>query len=414
MKDVIIIGGGIIGLSSAYYLLKEGYKVTVIDKEDITTGASHLNAGYSTPGHIFPLAAPGVITQALKQLWDNSSPLYIHPRLDFDFFDWAWKFRKAATKNKVELAIPVLKEIGLHSKSLYEEILETLDISYSHQKNGLLVVYQTKKMEKEEIKKAVRVKHENLEVEVLSKEQLLKIQPALSEESLGAVHYLCNSHSTPNFFMERLKSWLMENGVTFLLNEKVSKLESKNSEITGIHTEYGYYKADTYVLAAGVWTKNLIEQLGCSMPLQGGKGYSIDVHRATGITIPAILAEAKVAVTPMRNFTRFAGTMEFSGNNNLIRKDRVAAISTAVSNYYDGISLHQAELGEANSGLRSVTPDGLPYIGKISNYKNLVIATGHAMVGWSLGAATGKIVSQIVADQKPIVSLNPFYIERFN
>jgi D-amino-acid dehydrogenase len=192
VKDVIIIGGGIIGLSSAYYLLKEGYKVTVIDKGDIITGDSHINAGYSTPGHIFPLAAPGVITQALKQIWDNSSPLYIHPRLDSDFFDWAWKFRKAATKNKMEFAISVLKEIGLHSKSLYEEILETLDISYSHQKDGLLVVYQTKKMEKEEIKKAVRVKHENLEVEVLSKEQLLKLQPALSEESLGAVHYLCD------------------------------------------------------------------------------------------------------------------------------------------------------------------------------------------------------------------------------
>src|SRR5690606_23120545 len=153
---------------------------------------------------------------------------------------------------------------------------------------------------------------------------------------------------------------------------------------TGVKTDRDIYLADKFVLAAGSWARPLADSLGIRIPVQGGKGYSMDVYRETGITIPTILAEAKVAVTPMKGFTRFAGTMEFSGNNDIIRRERVGAIANAAGNYFNNLEINKEEKEKARSGLRPVSPDGLPFIGKTSRYNNLIIATGHAMIGWSL------------------------------
>lgn len=413
MKRVIIIGGGISGLCSAYYLVKEGYEVRILEKNDLSQGASVINAGYNTPRHIIPLAAPGVISQGIKWMWNSSSPFYIKPRWDMEFFDWLWKFRKSATNTNVEKSIPVLKEISLKSNVLYEEILEDVDFESHYEKKGLLTVFKTEKARRIEISKGEKVKSEDLEVEVLSRNEVLELQPQFDEKVLGAVFYKCDAHSTPDDFLIKLKDWLERKGVKFILNEEVTSFISRGNQITGVKTKNDFYEAESFVLAAGSWTSRLADSLGLKIPIQGGKGYSMNVYRETGITIPAILAEAKVAVTPMKDFTRFSGTMEFSGNNGYIRMERVRAIADAASNYYQNLELSQEELSGARAGLRPVSPDGLPYLGKTSRYSNLVIASGHAMIGWSLGAITGKLVSQVVSDQKPLVDLSPFMPERF-
>ena len=413
MKQVLIIGGGISGLSSAYYLLQAGYQVRVIDKGDLTQGASNINAGYTAPSHIISLAAPGVINKGLKWMWNSSSPLYIKPRADLDFLDWAWKFKKSATREKVERAIPILKELNMRSRDLYEELLAGVDFQSHYQRKGLLTVYTTKAGEREEIEKAKRIREENLEVEILSKQELLKLQPALGDQVRGASYYICDSHSTPHLVMSKLANYLAERGVQFSLNEQVESLESTNGKLERVITNKDQYTADEVVLAAGSWTPELAKKLGLRIPLQGGKGYSIDVHRETQITVPTILAEAKVAITPMQGFTRFAGTMEFSGQNDYIRKERVRAIANAAEGHYPSLRLEQGELDKVRSGLRPVSPDGLPFIGRTRSYSNLTIAAGHAMIGWSLGAITGKLVSQIVSHQKPLMDIQALLPERF-
>ena len=413
MKKVVIVGGGISGLCSAYYLVKEGHSVTVIDQSDITAGASFINAGYLTPSHFIPLAAPGIITQGLKWMLNSSSPFYIKPRLDFDFFKWALYFKKSATKNNVEKSIPILKELNLKSQHLFEDMLASLDFDFHYEKKGVLMAYSSSKNEAEEHEIAERAIKEGLDVTYLNKEELHKIQPVLSDHVIGAIHYKCDSHMTPNHFMLTLKTWLENNGVKFHTNQMVEDFTIKNNKIVAVKSENINFIADEFVLAIGSWTSALVSKLKLNIPIQGGKGYSMDVHRPTGITIPTILIEAKAAITPMDNFTRFAGTMEFSGNNTIVRKERVEALANAVKTFYNDIEINSEEKAKATSGLRPVSPDGLPFIGKTSKYTNLTIAAGHAMMGWSLGAITGQLVAELVEGKKSSVDLKPLAPERF-
>jgi D-amino-acid dehydrogenase len=212
--------------------------------------------------------------------------------------------------------------------------------------------------------------------------------------------------------MTEMKSHLKKVDVTFYTNEKVEDIKVTNQNITALKTTRQTLKADEVVLAAGSWSALLSKKLGLSLLLQAGKGYRINTERYTGITIPAILAEAKTAVTPMHGFTRFAGTMEIAGINHNINKVRVEAIANAVSKYYPNLKITQEEKDDVACGLRPLSPDGLPYIGKSHKCQNLTIATGHAMMGWSMGTASGLLVSQIISNKKPILDLHPFHPDR--
>ena len=414
MKKIIVVGGGISGLCAAYYLIKEGYLVTVIDKNDITSGVSFINAGYVTPSHFISLASPGMINKGLKWMFNSASPFYIQPRFDLDFFKWALNFKKSATQKKVEEAVPVIKEINLKSRELYEEIFASLDFKFHYENKGLLMAYATAHGEEDETMVAERAVKEGLDARKLSRKELDLMEPGFSDKVIGAIYYSCDSHTTPNHFMGSLKSWLKDNGVEFILNEEVKSFTKFKNKIISVETGNNTYEADEFVLTTGCWTSGLAKSLGINIPIQGGKGYSMDVKRPTGIKLPAILVESKVAVTPMDGFTRFAGTMEFSGNNNVIRKNRVETIAHAVGKYYSSVEINGEEKEKAVSGLRPVSPDGLPYIGRSQVFGNLTIASGHAMMGWSLGPATGKLVSQIISEKELLLKISPFSPERFH
>jgi len=411
LKNCIIIGGGIVGLSCAYYLLKEGHQVTVIDKSDLSEGASYVNAGYLTPSHIIPLASPGMMAKGIKWMFNSSSPFYMKPRFDLDFIRWAWYFNRSSTKANVEQAIPLIKDINLLSKDLYTAMHASGELgNFQLEKKGLLMLYKTAKEEKAERLVAQRAEEEGLAVKQLNLQELHTLQPELSEDIKGAVHYECDAHTSPGEIMGKLKSYLMEQGVTFKTKETVIDFKFDGDSIQKVVTDKGNYLVKELVLAAGSWSEILAKKLKLKLAIQPGKGYRINVSRPTPVKLPAVLMEAKVAVTPMNNFTRFAGTMELSGINSKIRKERVQAIAKAASNYYNGLTITKAEKDDAKCGLRPVSPDGLPYIGKTSKLENLTIATGHAMMGWSLGPATGKLVSEIIANKKlsmPIAGFSP-------
>lgn len=413
-KHVVIVGGGIIGMCSAYYLQKEGHQVTLLDQSNFSKGASYVNAGIITPSHIISLAAPGMINKGIKWMFSSTSPFSIKPRVDLDFIKWSWLFKKASTQQKVETSIPIIKDINLFSKELYEEMQNSNEFDFFYKDKGLLMHYQTDKAGEEEWKVGQRAIQEGLKVEHLTKEEVQKLEPDVDLNIKGAVYYHSDAHMSPNEFMQQLKSYLENKGVQFIANEEVVDFTTSNDTISAIITKNQQISADEFVIATGSWTQKLSKKLGAKIPLQAGKGYRINVTKETGIKIPSILMEAKVAVTPMDGYTRFAGTMEIAGINEEINLKRVQTIANASKNYYKGLTIDNEAIENTQSGLRPCSPDGLPYIGKLSNLKNVTVATGHAMMGWSLGPATGKLVSEIISNKKTSLNIHPFNVERYH
>jgi D-amino-acid dehydrogenase len=411
-KTVIIIGGGIVGLSSAYYLQKEGHQVTVIDQSNLDAGASYVNAGYLSPSHIIPLSAPGVMKKGLRWMFNSASPLYIKPRLNSDFLNWVWAFNKSCHANHVKKAAPVIRDISVLSQKLYEEIKTTEHFTAHYEKKGLLMLCQTQKLLDEELKMAELAVELGLDAKGISADEIRELEPNVEINAIGAAYFKCDHHSTPNEFMTEMKTYLKQVGVTFYTNEKVEDIHVNQQNITALKTNKQTLVGDEIVLAAGSWSSLLSKKLGLNLLLQAGKGYRINTESDTNITIPAILAEAKAAVTPMQGFTRFAGTMEIAGINHNINKARVEAIANAATRYYPNLKLTQKEKDNAACGLRPVSPDGLPYIGKSKTCQNLTIATGHAMMGWSMATATGLLVSQIISNKKTQLDLEPFHPDR--
>lgn len=408
-KDVVVIGGGIIGLSTAYYLLKDGHRVIVLDKSNMDTGASHVNAGYLTPSHIIPLAAPGKINQGLKFMFNSSSPFYMRPRLDQEFLRWAWYFKKSSTLAKVERAMPVIRDINLMSRELYDALKASGDLGdFQLGDKGLLMVYKTDKARDHEMAVMERAVEMGLEARSLDKAQLADIEPQVDFDAQGAILYECDRHTTPPQIMKALEGFLTAHGAVIKKGEEVLDLVAQGGKIREIKTDKGTYSADEVVLSAGSWSSQLSRKLKLSLPMEGGKGYRINVEAPTGIGMPAILLEASMAVTPMEGFTRFAGTMEFSGLNHNIRKERVEAIARGAEAYYKGLKISQGDKDNARCGLRPVSPDGLPYIGRPKTFGNLIVATGHAMMGWSLGPATGKLVSELVGGERLSMDIAAF------
>ncbi|NVJ89381.1 MAG: FAD-dependent oxidoreductase [Flavobacteriaceae bacterium] len=411
-KEIVIIGGGIIGLSCAYYLQKEGHQVTVIDKSNFTSGASFVNAGYITPSHIVPLSSPGIINKGIIWMFNSSSPFYVKPRLDFDFLQWAYAFKKSATDKKVKRAMPVIKDINIISRDLYAEMKSENIFDFAYDHKGLLMLYKTDKAGEEEWKVAEEAIKLGLKVDHLRKEELNKIDPKADFNCKGAIFFHSDAHMTPNNFIIEFRNYLEKVGVKILANEEILSVKLSNNRIRSIQTTNKTFKADEFVLAAGAWSQNFAKKINLNIPIQAGKGYRINVTRETYISIPAILCEAKVAVTPMQGFTRFAGTMELGGINHKINPVRVNAIASAAEKYYNHLKINTEEKQDAQCGLRPCSPDGLPFIGKSKKCTNLTIATGHAMMGWSLGPATGKLVSEVIDGKNTSMDINPFHPDR--
>ena len=411
-KKVVIIGGGIIGVCCAYYLIKEGCEVTIVDQSNMNTGASYVNAGYLSPSHIIPLAAPGVMTKGLRWMFNSSSPLYMKPRFDVDFFKWIWAFNKSCNPKHVKKAIPVIKDISVLSQELYDELKASNDFRFHYEKKGLLMLCQSQLALDKEIVLARLAQGQGLDVKILSKVAVQKLEPNVAVDCVGAVHYLCDYHTTPHEFMEDMKAYLRAHNVTFLTNEKVENFTIKDQITTQIKTTKRTLKADEIVISSGTWTAELSKKLGISMLMEAGKGYRIDTKEKTGITIPSILTDQKIAVTPMNGFTRFAGTMEIAGINTRVNKKRVDAIANGVEKYYPAINIGQKEKANVAYGNRPLTPDGLAYIGKSKKCKNITFASGHAMMGWSMATATGKLVSEIIYERKLSLNIDAFNPDR--
>lgn len=415
MKHVIIIGGGIIGLSSAYYLEKSGWKVTVLDKGDFLDNCSYGNAGYVCPSHFVPLASPGIISQGLKWMLNARSPFYIQPRFDRALLDWGWKFMRSATKEKVESAAIPLRDISLISQQEYRNWESDAAMEFDFVHKGLLEIFQTDAGADHAMHIAEKAHELQLDAKLLSREDLVEMEPGVRINAKGALYFKCDSHLYPNKLMMALISHLKSRNVDFRPFAEVSSFEFVRGHINKVITKDEIFSGDEVIIATGSWTRELIAMLDVRIPLVAGRGYSVTLENTNyHLNHPAVLVEGRVALTPLDEKTiRFGGTMEITSVNRPPRYERVQGILDTVQRFFPDF-VHPLPAPERIwFGFRPCSADGLPYIGRTAKYKNLVLATGHAMLGLSLGAGTGKLVAEIINGEAPTMDINPFRVDRF-
>lgn len=410
-----IVGGGIMGLCSAYYLQKDGWDVTVIDKGDMLDNCSYGNLGMVVPSHFVPLAAPGMISQGIRWMFDKKSPFYVHISLDLALANWGIKFMKSATQKHVEKSAQYLLDLNLYSKHLYEELSVAPGFDFSFEKKGIIMYYKTDKAGEEEIHLAEKGKSMGIDVEALTASQVQLLEPEVQLDILGAVHYRSDAHLYPNDLMKQMLAHLKNAGVTFMENSPVQKIVKEKNKVKKVVTASGAIDTDLVVLAAGSWLPQVAKMAGEHLSLMPGKGYSFTIDAPSKkLNIPAILCEARVAITPMNGKMRYGGTMEIGKMNDDINMNRVAGIVESIPAYFPNINLEMPEKKDVWHGFRPCTPDGLPYIGFSEKTENLLIAGGHLMSGLSLGPATGKIIADLAHKKTPSVKIDAFSPSRFS
>jgi len=411
MKKVSIIGGGIIGLCSAYYLAKEGYEVAVFDKSDMTDGCSYGNAGMIVPSHIIPLAQPGMIAQGIKWMFDSHSPFYVKPRLNLDLMKWGLQFYKHANLQHVEKAMPALCDLSLLSKELYQDFAKE-NHSFFYEEKGLLMLYKTDKTAEDMHHEGKLAEALGLEVDFLSKEEVSKLENGTVTSVIGGVHYKSDAHIYPQKFMQFIKEELYRLNVKIHLQTAVNDFVLKNDTIAEIVTDNGRFAVDEVVLASGSWSPEIAKKLNVNISILPGKGYSFTLKdQSHKPSIPSILCEGKVAVTPMNNDIRFGGTMEITHTNDIkINQNRVQGIVNSINDFYPDLKIEMPKAEETWFGFRPCTPSGMPIIARDKKLKNLTLVTGHAMMGLSLAPGTGKIVTEIISGKRTSVGTEMFQL----
>ncbi|NOZ71177.1 MAG: FAD-dependent oxidoreductase [Chloroflexi bacterium] len=411
--DILIIGGGVIGVCAAYFLSQENRSVTLLERQEISSGASHGNAGLIAYDHGIPTAAPGVLSQGLRWLLNADGPFYIKPRLDPNLIRWLWQFRGACQEKPMRRTIPIQLALGQQSFALFEQLHATLPLQTGYEHKGRLYLYQTDAGLKHGIEELQLLQGYGIEGRILSREEVLEMEPAAAPETVGGVFFPGYAHILPGRFVQQMADIVAKQGVDIHTHTEVVGFKRSGKSIQSVLTTHGEWQADEVILAAGVWSVPIARMLGINLLIQAAKGYSITAKRPDpGPDIPLSLGEAKVAVTPMAEFLRFSSTLELSNFDEHINQRRVEATRQALYKYLPGIG--KPEELELWRGFRPMTPDSLPMIGRPKAVPNLIIASGHGMLGLTQGPITGKLLAQIVTGVPPDIDITFFSPDRFS
>jgi D-amino-acid dehydrogenase len=415
-RTVAIIGGGVIGLCCAWYALREGYRVIVVERGAPDHDACSLgNSGLIVPSHFTPLAAPGVTGVALRSLFDARSPLRLHPRLEPHYLRWCWLLWRSATAAHVARSGPALRDLSFLSLRCYGELADQWNDSFGLHRRGLLLLCATQRGFDEEAHLAETAQRLGIDAQVLDAAAAAQLEPSMRMSIAGAVRYPLDAYLTPQTFVAEITRRLQAAGVEFHWSTPITSWRTSGRRVLAARTGDTEIAADHFVVAAGAWSAVLARSLGLRMPLEAGKGYNLTLPRPRAQPIRgAILSEARIAVTPMGETLRFAGTLELAGLDTSIDRRRIRALIDAIARYYPDFTAGDFDGVQPWSGLRPCSPDGLPYIGRSSRCENLVLATGHAMMGMSLAPATGLVVSELLSGRLPSVPMGAFAAERFD
>lgn len=411
---VIIVGGGVIGLCSAYYALKRGFTVTVIEREAAGgDNCSMGNAGMIVPSHFTPLAAPGMISKGLRWMFNPESPFYVRPRVNLDLMRWGWLFYRNSTERHVANSRELLRDLNLESRRLFTELSE--DEDFGLVKRGLLMLCKTQKGLDEEAHVASQAHEIGLQAEVLDAAATALLDPAITMDVAGAVYFPQDCHLSPRRFMASMRRRVLDAGGVIESSVTIDAIETRNGQVVGVTGNGRRFEGDQFVIAGGSWTADLLKSVGFKLPLQAGKGYSLTLPSPPELPqFCSIFAEAKVAITPMDGSLRFGGTMEVGGLDLSINPARVRGIVKSVHAYFPKFSESDFENVKPWAGLRPVSPDGVPYLGHVPKLKNLLVAGGHAMMGLSLGPVSGRLIADLLAGAKPFRPIEAMAADRFS
>lgn len=413
-QHVIILGGGVIGLATAEACVQQGHQVTLVERQPETRdGCSFGNAGMIVPSHFVPLAAPGAVSLALRWMFNPESPLHIQPRLDLDLLRWGLRFLRSANRAHVQRAAPLLRDLHLASRELFLTLAQSGE-DFGLVTRGLLMLCQTPQALHEESAAAHQARQWGVPADILDAPAVTRLDPGVDLAICGAVHYPKDCHLRPDLYGATLQRRAAAGGARLLWDTAVEGWQLDRGRLTAVRTSTGLVHGDTFVLCGGVWSDTIVRPLGLRVPMQAGKGYAVTVpHPVQLPQLCSILTEARVAVTPMNGALRFGGTMELAGLDDSINARRVEAILRAALRYFPAFRREHFEGLETWHGLRPVSPDGLPYLGRTRAHPNLIVATGHAMMGLSLAPITGEIVARLAANQDPGFDLTLLDPERY-
>ncbi len=395
---VVVVGGGVIGLSCAYYLARGGARVVVLESERLGAGASWGNAGTATPGHP-PLNKPGRIAQGIRQMLDPTSPLYIHPSWNPGLWRWLIGFARYCTQAHVERAVGIMAPLGLQSLALFDQLIVEERMECEYRREGYYDVCATQAGLAEARHEASLIAPYGYRPETLDEDEIRRREPALGPHTIGAVFHPEASSMDPALFLEQLARAAERRGVELREGVEVTSVLIEGGHTTGVALAGGgIERADAVVLATGPAGLDLARRLGTSLPVQPGKGYHRDIpigpNGAPRLRIACVLNEASVFCLPMETVVRFAGTMEFSGANRVMRRVRLEQLTRAGRLYFPGIGT--ARPVSEWCGLRPMSVDGLPIVGPLPAVEGVSVATGHGMLGLTLAPVTGQMIANHV------------------
>lgn len=411
--DILIIGGGPVGLSCAYYLLKSGRKVTLLDAKEIGKGSGSGNAGHIVPSHIIPLAAPGVVTSTLKWMLDPAhSPFGMKVSFDPNYISWLLKFVFACSEANVQRSIKPLNDLGQLSAKNFAQLVVKEKFDCSYQEKGLLFLYKTEKAFQEGQHEGGFMQKHGIPVSVYDKSKIHEIEPAALDDVIGGVHFTGDAHLNPAVFLKLLSERVRAMGAEMLENTSVTGFESAAGKVRVVRTSSGEFEAQHVILAAGALTPSVARDLKLNIPIQPARGYSLTASATKQMPGHAlILGERRIAVSPLGGLLRFTGRLEV-GNYSM--KPNPVWIQRIENSAREYLRLDEKlDIKETWAGLRPTTPDGMPIIGRSPKYHNLIFATGHAMLGLSLAPGTGQVVAELLNGKETAFDLSPLRVERF-
>ncbi len=411
-KHTVIVGGGVIGGFTAWYLARMGRKVTLIEKGDFGKACSHGNCGYVSPSHVIPLARPGQISKGIKGMLSRQTALRIEPSKLAILAPWLLKFALRCNAKSMMEAGKACHPLLQSSAALYREVFEQENMKVDWKTDGLLFVYRDQhEFDAYAETDAWLKKHFDMAAVPYAGKALTDLEPALKPGLAGAWLYQCDAHLRPSKLMSELRRIILASGVTILENTEMKSFEERNGKAAAVVTNRGKVEGDEFVIATGAWTPLLSREIGIKLPIQPGKGYSITMARPKLCPkYPMILEECHVAITPFEEGYRVGSTMEFAGYDTTLNRHRLNYLRSGAAEYLHEPTAEPVE--EEWYGWRPMTADGIPFIDRSPRFGNVWIGAGHSMLGISMGTGTGKLLAELITGQKPHVPVECYRVNR--
>ncbi len=398
-KKTVIIGGGVTGLFTAYFLVKKGVEVTVIDDGTVPGfhSCSYGNAGMIVPSHFIPLANPGTLKEGVRASFTPGSAFGVHWSANSDMIRWLARFLRNSFSQTIPAKTETLAALHLESRELFQQV-QTADIpDLTLDLTGLVMVSSTSKSFDLEKRNAGQSISLGIPAEVWSPDTFRSLNPDIDARLAGAVYYPLDGKVDPVPMLQSLASWLKANGVAIIENCRLTGWKTTDHQIIAANSDVREFIADDFLICAGDRSGLIAKQLGCEIPLQPGKGLSFDSPNSGPIlSHPTLLQDHHVAITPYEKHTRFAGNFLLGNRNNSIPQERLDRIRQSTHQVFPGLTVNQPSAETSWAGFRPVSPDGMPIIGRSKKWSNLFAGTGHAMMGISLGPVSGSILSNLV------------------